>query len=170
VKSTQKAKSPKAKGAKGGKKMPAQKAPSKISRIFRNRKMVVLLVFVLAFSIFGSYRLYTTSAATEKTVNMCRDQRITLRRGSTGPCVTTVQRLMNAFQDIHDTSWPDLAYDGKFGAQTDMVVRKYQRTKLGRLTVDGVVGPQTWQALIDDCNLAARGGTIYKGCHPHIIP
>lgn len=57
----------------------------------------------------------------------------TLRRGSSGPTVVVLQRMLGI---------PD---DGKFGPGTDAAVRAFQARK--GLTVDGVVGPQTWGAL-----------------------
>lgn len=137
--------------------------PGKFSRLFSNKKIVVLVVFVLAFSLVGSYRLYSTSAAGQKTVNTCRDRNITLRRGSTGPCVETVQKLMTAFKNFNDPSWPVLRVDGQYGPQTEATVRKYQ--KLSGIAADGVVGPQTWRALDLSCIHYDRDfGKYYSGC------
>lgn len=60
----------------------------------------------------------------------------TLRRGSSGPAVATLQRGLQ------------LVADGEFGPITETEVREYQ----GRcgLVVDGVVGPRTWTALASD--------------------
>ena len=49
--------------------------------------------------------------------------------------------------------------DGFFGAKTEVAVKEFQgrsHEEIGRntLTVDGIVGPQTWQAL----------GACYYGC------
>lgn len=62
----------------------------------------------------------------------------TTRRGSRDHVVTTVQ------QRLKDRGW-NVALDGIFGPATDRVVRAFQREK--GLTVDGIVGPRTWQAL-----------------------
>lgn len=64
-----------------------------------------------------------------------------LRRGSTGTEVRKLQGLLNAKL----TPSPGLTVDGAFGRLTDTAVRKYQ--SLNGLTVDGVVGPQTWGSL-----------------------
>ncbi len=57
----------------------------------------------------------------------------TLRRGSSGPCVVEIQKLLGITQD------------GKFGANTETAVKNFQRSK--GLAADGVVGPKTWAAL-----------------------
>lgn len=62
----------------------------------------------------------------------------TVRRGATGEAATTVQYLLRH----HGAG---LEVDDDFGTQTEGAVRDFQRKK--NLTVDGVVGPQTWQAL-----------------------
>jgi hypothetical protein len=62
----------------------------------------------------------------------------TLRRGSRGASVTTMQRRLTA-HGIPTTA------DGVFGAKTETNVRTFQRAR--RLKVDGVVGAKTWAAL-----------------------
>jgi len=57
----------------------------------------------------------------------------TLRLGSTGPAVVTVQRLL------------DLSADGEFGPRTDAAVRRFQARN--GLTANGVVAASTWSAL-----------------------
>ena len=64
-----------------------------------------------------------------------------LRSGSTGTPVRELQfylYLMSAYE----SSIPPVSIDGKFGADTERAVRAYQR--FAGLTVDGVVGRQTW--------------------------
>ncbi|MDJ0625232.1 MAG: peptidoglycan-binding domain-containing protein [Candidatus Caenarcaniphilales bacterium] len=68
-------------------------------------------------------------------------QRPTLRRGSRGPYVRTLQTLLNKF-----FGFQKLTIDGHFGPKTLSTVRRFQRLRKG-LTVDGIVGPQTWKAL-----------------------
>jgi hypothetical protein len=57
----------------------------------------------------------------------------TVRLGSSGPSVVWLQQHLG------------VPADGKFGPQTDAVVRHYQATH--GLTADGVVGPKTWASL-----------------------
>lgn len=60
------------------------------------------------------------------------------RLGSSGDYVRTIQsRLRNR-------GWT-IGVDGQFGPQTDRVVKAFQADK--RLTVDGIVGRDTWNAL-----------------------
>ena len=65
----------------------------------------------------------------------------TLRRGSSGEYVTLAQTLL--IQRGYDLA--PYGADGKFGAKTEAAVRAFQE-KNG-LTVDGVVGRNTWAAL-----------------------
>jgi peptidoglycan hydrolase-like protein with peptidoglycan-binding domain len=64
---------------------------------------------------------------------------VTLSRGANNAAVKAVQTMLNA----HGSS---LAVDGDFGSGTDAAVRSFQSAQ--HLTVDGVVGPQTWQHLL----------------------
>lgn len=62
-----------------------------------------------------------------------------LKKGSFGGAVTAMQQVL----------WErgyTLEIDGDFGAQTDRIVREFQRDR--GLTVDGIVGPVTWAALL----------------------
>ncbi len=63
----------------------------------------------------------------------------TLRQGSTGTCVKRVQHLLN--QHIN----AGLSVDGQFGSYTYTKVRALE-SRTG-ITVDGVVGPETWGVL-----------------------
>ncbi len=64
----------------------------------------------------------------------------TLRKGSTGPGVVLLQDKLTALGYACGGS------DGVFGNQTLAAVRAYQRDN--RLEVDGIVGPQTWAAIL----------------------
>lgn len=59
----------------------------------------------------------------------------TIRRGSTGDAVRTLQEKLGG-----------LTVDGIFGAKTEAAVRNFQRAR--GLQVDGIVGPKTWAALL----------------------
>ena len=61
-----------------------------------------------------------------------------LRKGDSGSAVTYLQTLLG------DTG-AALRADGIFGAVTEAAVKDFQA--LNRLTMDGIVGPQTWAAL-----------------------
>jgi peptidoglycan hydrolase-like protein with peptidoglycan-binding domain len=63
----------------------------------------------------------------------------TLRQGSRGSVVIDLQRRLAAAGFSPGTA------DGIFGPLTDTAVRAFQSAR--RLTVDGIVGPQTWAAL-----------------------
>src|SRR5215471_6639075 len=63
---------------------------------------------------------------------------IQVSAGSTGDAVQAVQSQLHA-----RSGW--LKIDGRFGLQTDGVVRSFQG--FCQLSVDGIVGPSTWNAL-----------------------
>ena len=62
----------------------------------------------------------------------------TLKVGSKGPAVECLQGALNK-------SGAKLDVDGKFGSGTKKAVQAFQKKK--KLSVDGIVGPQTWAAL-----------------------
>lgn len=64
--------------------------------------------------------------------------RPTVRKGSTGASVSEAQQFVN------QAIGAGLATDGQFGSLTDGAVRAFQADR--GLEVDGVVGPQTWDA------------------------
>lgn len=75
----------------------------------------------------------------------------TIQNGSSGSLVVTLQSELDAryaskvFPNSPYNFHPPLAKDGAFGPNTANAVKDFQ-TKKG-LSVDGVVGPQTWHAL-----------------------
>lgn len=64
----------------------------------------------------------------------------TLRNGSNGAQVRTLQRLLNA------RGYSCGSVDGDFGNKTLAAVKKFQKAKC--LTADGIVGKDTWTALL----------------------
>jgi peptidoglycan hydrolase-like protein with peptidoglycan-binding domain len=75
----------------------------------------------------------------------------TTRQGSKEHQVTTLQYLLQAHGHT-------VTVDGVFGAQTGDAVRAYQRAK--DLPDDGVVGPDTWQALLVEVRPGAKGSAV----------
>lgn len=69
------------------------------------------------------------------------DGRVPLvRRGSQGSFVKRLQALLNALRNA------GLAEDGDFGPATEGAVRNFQTS--AHIVVDGIVGSQTWGALV----------------------
>jgi len=62
-----------------------------------------------------------------------------LRRGDRGEWVEYLQVRLNTHLS------PELAVDGQFGDKTEATVKQFQGDY--RLTVDGIVGTQTWRTL-----------------------
>lgn len=74
--------------------------------------------------------------------SLCADNPVDLpilRRGSIGELVAQVQRRL----DVNGYALG--ATDGNFGAKTEAAVKAFQNDK--NLFVDGIIGPQTWNAL-----------------------
>ena len=78
-----------------------------------------------------------------------------LRNGSNGYNVTLVQRLLN------NAGYGSLVEDGIFGVSTDAAVKQFQRDR--SLTVDGIVGSQTWEALLPPTIRRGSSGDDVKG-------
>jgi murein L,D-transpeptidase YcbB/YkuD len=75
---------------------------------------------------------------------------VTVHRGSAGPAVRAVQDQVN-FRNLKDGR--TLTVDGLFGPKTEASVRAFQKAMAAEVTgfrVDGMVGPQTWQALVSE--------------------
>lgn len=73
------------------------------------------------------------------TALLARGDTPTLSNGSTGSAVTRLQRALTA------ALGRSIAQDGDFGTLTEEAVEEYQSSR--GLTVDGTVGPLTWEAL-----------------------
>jgi peptidoglycan hydrolase-like protein with peptidoglycan-binding domain len=75
---------------------------------------------------------------------------ITVRQGSQGDAVRGVQEEFQ-FRNLSGDPSKGLQVDGIFGAKTDAAVRGFQQAlhqDIPSVTVDGTVGPVTWQALV----------------------
>jgi GH25 family lysozyme M1 (1,4-beta-N-acetylmuramidase) len=67
----------------------------------------------------------------------------TIAQGATGAPVTLAQQRLNTWGAA-----PKLTVDGDFGAKTKTAAEAFQRLPARKLTVDGVIGPATWAALL----------------------
>jgi peptidoglycan hydrolase-like protein with peptidoglycan-binding domain len=76
-----------------------------------------------------------------------REASPTVSQGATGPVVGWLQ-LTLAGDNLGHIDWTPYTgpIDGRFGPQTDASVRSFQQTR--GLTVDGVVGDETWFGLL----------------------
>ncbi|MBE9226772.1 peptidoglycan-binding protein [Phormidium sp. LEGE 05292] len=72
-----------------------------------------------------------------------------LRVGSQGQAVRDVQALLSQ-QGLYRN-----APDGVYGSQTQAAVRQFQQSQ--NLPVDGIVGPQTWGAMLNSGNVNNSG-------------
>jgi hypothetical protein len=82
-----------------------------------------------------------------------------LRSGSSGTAVRTLQYLLRA-------SGRSVTADGSFGPATDSAVRSYQSTH--GLSVDGVVGDNTWFSLLPVLRQGASGEAV-KGLQRELV-
>ena len=98
--------------------------------------MVKYFVFVLAI-VFLLFNVMDISV-----------QAASLKRGSTGKAVREAQSRLRRW------GYYNYAVDGIFGSRTEAAVRRFQRTN--GLTVDGIIGKQTANAL--GISLPASGG------------
>jgi peptidoglycan hydrolase-like protein with peptidoglycan-binding domain len=75
---------------------------------------------------------------------------ITVRQGSQGDAVRGVQEEFQ-FRNQSGDPGKGLQVDGIFGPKTDAAVRGFQEAlhqDIPSVTVDGIVGPVTWRALV----------------------
>jgi murein L,D-transpeptidase YcbB/YkuD len=75
---------------------------------------------------------------------------ITVRQGGQGDAVRGVQEEFQ-FRNLSGDPNQGLQVDGIFGSQTDAAVRGFQQALhqvIPWVSVDGIVGPVTWQALV----------------------
>jgi len=75
---------------------------------------------------------------------------ITVKQGSQGDAVRGVQEEFQ-FRNLSGDPNKGLQVDGIFGPKNDAAVRGFQQAlhqEIPSVTVDGIVGPVTWQALV----------------------
>jgi len=75
---------------------------------------------------------------------------VAVRQGSIGPAVRAVQDQINFRNNKNGHT---LAVDGIFGPKTKAAVTAFQRAMSAQVrgfAVDGIVGAQTWQALVTE--------------------
>ena len=75
---------------------------------------------------------------------------VTVRQGSQGDAVRGVQEEFQ-FRNLSGDPGKGLQIDGIFGPKTDAAVRGFQdalHQDIPSVTVDGIVGPVTWRALV----------------------
>ena len=77
-----------------------------------------------------------------------------LRQGDRGIAVRTIQYYLNFVGQFNDSLTIGIAEDGIFGQDTKRAVEAFQRYY--GLTVDGIVGRNTWNAVIDAYNDVLR--------------
>jgi peptidoglycan hydrolase-like protein with peptidoglycan-binding domain len=74
----------------------------------------------------------------------------TLRKGDASGWVFRLQQMLNVFvghgeKGVHVEP---LEEDGEFGPKTEQGVKTFQGLDAGTLTVDGIVGRETWTKLL----------------------
>jgi Putative peptidoglycan binding domain len=82
----------------------------------------------------------------------------------TSPQLRDTVRELQAMLRRYDRA---VVIDGLFGRGTEGLVRSFQRTR--GLCSDGVVGPDTWHALLDPDTPAERLATTYPLDHPILL-
>ncbi|MGB9376035.1 MAG: N-acetylmuramoyl-L-alanine amidase [Mycobacteriales bacterium] len=83
----------------------------------------------------------------------------TVSTGQSGERVRTVQYLLKS-------RGYTITVDGAFGSGTESTVRSFQSSK--GLAVDGVVGPQTWEALVVTVSNGSSGDAV-RACQSQLV-
>lgn len=94
----------------------------------------------------GVTRLAELESEGQRFVGISWQAPASLQSGSSGQSVRQLQYMLNVVSQFVN-SIPTVAEDGIFGEATQNAVRAFQR--FAGLTVDGVVGPATWNALYE---------------------
>ena len=93
---------------------------------------------------FVDYNYLPTPTPTPKT-GFCFVELPVLKKGDKNYSVKVVQMVLNGL-GYKDQNGNKLDVDGSFGGKTDFCVRAFQKNK--SLTVDGIVGGNTWAVLL----------------------
>lgn len=75
-----------------------------------------------------------------------------VQRGDRGHAVEKIQEWLTLWVFFNPAWWYKCSIDGDFGPQTESTVKKFQQ--FHDLEVDGVVGPQTWNKLVEPMEMA----------------
>jgi|GEM_PF-4953641 len=106
----------------------------------------------------------TQTGTTLPSLSQCRTQYpvlSTANQGAVIPCVKTIQATLNTFswlKSMVPAGYFPLAVDGIYGPRTATVVQAFQRSQ--GITADGIVGPQTYQALAAPITPGAYSGPV----------
>ncbi len=85
-----------------------------------------------------------------------------LRPGSSGSDVARIQEYLNALGAARYPTLIRLVVDGRYGSATSSAVMQYQA--FNGLSMDGVVGRITWDAIVGEYNELTGGGSgVYPG-------
>lgn len=103
------------------------------------------LFLIMALSLFLGFKAFSALPAGAATAWP------TLKAGNTGENVYSIQLLLKA----HGYS---LSADGNFGSQTASTVKSFQSAH--HLSADGIVGPQTWPALVVTTQQGSTGNAV----------
>ncbi len=91
---------------------------------------------------------------------------VVLKRGLRGPSVLLLQQYLNGLATFEPTL-SRIDADGIFGPATQRAVQAFQR--LYQLTPDGLVGPTTWNELVDAYTNHLSGITARSGQYPGFV-
>jgi peptidoglycan hydrolase-like protein with peptidoglycan-binding domain len=138
------------------------KRPTYLSK--NGLRTILALMLLAATLTFGAFSFAPTAhaASTPASLKSSAACPSTIQSGSTGSLVRVLQSELNGlYLNYSDSRWFEnspydfnpysqdpnnpLRVDGDFGSRTSNAVKDYQ--SWNNLTVDGIVGPQTWSSL-----------------------
>jgi len=117
---------------------------------------------ISAAAVVSTALVATAAAGPASAATTCRSYNYSY--GGVSTCITYIQRMLNTLSAnwgnlyyIESPAGKQLTVDGAFGANTQYVVTKFQQAErnLGyAMSVDGIVGPQTWSHLCSEVTSA----------------